>query len=411
LKILAGQAGRQRAGTALLAMRWKARVAGITAKSNIRVIHMTGFTPAVILLIVAAVIVMVVGHITKKRDAGIGIGLLLLVIAGLSYMNVLSFGEQPGIGLPGLEDKGMVLPISKLTLRVQEAGSDAWNTADGTVNFYQAGVDPSDPTANTIDTATLTDGNAVTENGVLKTGTMYRVVIDGSSNYYDCDLGEIYFRSPPNVTTSTVEVSYSIPGDFSCKGNIDGKSMYVGSFANIYTVADANSQDADGDGTIDCATCNDWGNDLNEIDVETSNTITYDLSDGDGTVYEYITIQCDGGNKYCKDVALDFDYDTSVPPEGDELSAFTAALNSGSDLGLPSSLLNYWKNQIPVVIGTLEGGTSAEYKFTLTYSESNITAGDDNWTLIVDDLGEYMGKDVELGTKATAKTLAHGYKS
>ena len=327
---------------------------------------------------------------TKKKDMAVGILGIALILGILNATGVMTISGT------GTADNGTQQPtiqtcqpkvISSLAIKVREEGSNSWEAADGTIKFYNPNDDPSSPTASPIATITLTNGSASDTSGVLQSCTKYRVVIDGGSTYYDKDLGIITLPAP-DTTTSTVTVVYHIPSDF---GTTSGMSL-VGSFSDLIDEASMASTDG---------ATNTLSNDANELVNDTTDSLTYDLSAGDGQFKVRLTIACNGANKVCKDAVLGFQWDDTAPPEGDEVSSITAQLHTGTDLGIPSSLLNYWSKEDAVKLGTLEGGTSATYDLTFTVSESNITAGDDQFYLYVDDLGDWHGKDTMLGTKAT----------
>ena len=101
---------------------------------------------------------------------------------------------------------------------------------------------------------------------------------------------------------------------------------------------------------------------------------------------------------------LDLLWDATNPPTGNEYTAITMQLDSGKDLGVPSDILNYFKNEQPVALGTLKGGDSSVYKITWSISEANADANMD-YTILYDDLGGNNGKDVLLNTKGTKDTF------
>lgn len=330
---------------------------------------------------------------SKRKDAAVillGVSLVLGVLNATGLMTVapteIPAGEQPSIG----ECQPKVL--SSLAWKVKEEYSNSWNAADYTVNYYESGTDPSSPTATAIDTTTITNGSGTDTDAVLKTCTKYRITFDGSSTYYDIDLGEVMLTAP-DTDSSTVTVSYTIPGDF---GTTKGGEL-VGTLGDLIDEASMASTDG---------ATNTMNNDANELVNDTTDSLTYDVSAGDGQFKVRMVIACNGANKVCKDVVVGFDWDDSAPPEGDEISSITAQLYTGTDLGIPSSLLNYWTKEEAVKIGTLEGGVSGTYDLTINLTEGNLTAGDDIWYLYIDDLGAWHGKDVELGTKATGDRTA-----
>ena len=343
-----------------------------------------------VLLILMGVVGVGAYFMTKRKDLAVGILGFVMLVAILNTTGLISVGET-NLPIPTQNNQnvGACEPkvISSLAWKVQEAHSNSWSAADGTINYYEKDVDPADPNASPIDTTTLTDGAGTDTSALLTTCTTYRTVIDGGSTYYDMDLGKIQFKAP-DTTTSTVTLLERIPSDF---GTSKGMEL-VGTISDLIDEASMASTDG---------ATNTLSNDANELVNDATDSLTYDLSAGDGQFKVRATIVCNGANKVCKDMALGFEWDSSAMPEGDEVSGITAQLYTGTDLGVPSSLLNYWSSESAVQLGTLEGGVSGTYDLTFTLSESNITAGNDQFYLYIDDLGKWNGKDVELGTKAT----------
>ena len=90
------------------------------------------------------------------------------------------------------------------------------------------------------------------------------------------------------------------------------------------------------------------------------------------------TMSISGSNQVAKDYVMCFVFANQNSPEGNEISAFTSQLQTGTDLGIPSDLLNFWSNEECVKLGTtVKSGSSAKYKFTITYTEANLDANDD----------------------------------
>lgn len=333
---------------------------------------------------------------TKRHDAAfafLGIALVMSILYGVGVISVADGSGGGGGGggtnptpAPALCDPKV---IASLGWKEQEYGSNSWSAADSTVNYFGQGVDPSSANASAIDTTTITDGNGTETTGVLQTCTTYRTVLDGSTTYYDIDLGEIQFANPSTTDTS-VTIFESI-GEGS-KRHTQGAQL-VGTISDMVTETES--------GSLQGTDSNTLGNDVNEL-RSSGATLTYDKSDGDGQFKIRAKIECSGANKVCKNMAFGFEWDSSAPPEGTELSAITAQWQSGTAFAaMPSSLLNNWTKQIPIVIGTIEGGTSGTYDITFNVTEANVTAADDQFYMYTDDLGKWNGQDVLTGTKAT----------
>ena len=136
----------------------------------------------------------------------------------------------------------------------------------------------------------------------------------------------------------------------------------------------------------------------------TTDNLVYNETTGDGSVTICLKFECSGANVECRDMALEFDFDNTNPPEGNEYSSMTLQLKEGKDLGLPSEIVNYWKNQQALKIGTLKGGESAVYKLTISITEANVDANDD-WTMYLDDLGGWQEQDIGSDTGATGDSI------
>jgi len=98
----------------------------------------------------------------------------------------------------------------------------------------------------------------------------------------------------------------------------------------------------------------------------------------------------------------------------------TYCRKTGSDLGIPpSDLVGYITGGTPIeittrtqeiedkeVINYMTSADSAVYTVLVQYDADNIDPSDDKLQIVLDDLGEYQGKDiVTRSTKATPQTL------
>jgi hypothetical protein len=138
--------------------------------------------------------------------------------------------------------------------------------------------------------------------------------------------------------------------------------------------------------------------------IASGSTVTYISGIEAGTFTLPVTISVTGGNAEIKDAVMCFEWDTTNPPSGDEYTSITANPITGKTFpALEGDLINHWSTQSCVPLGDLNGGTYAKYNLVFTTVDANIDSNDD-WTLAIDDMGEYLGKDIAMGTKASAQT-------
>lgn len=269
---------------------------------------------------------------------------------------------------------------------VKEKYSNAYDTVDGTLRIFDAGTNPSSATANAIDTITISNGAGSSTNAKIKTNTQYRVTFDGDGTYYDQDYGVMTFPEE-NFNPSTGELGFDM-------GTI-GKVATIDDLINETAIdGTINGQTSNADGSTEI-----WGND-------TVDTITYDESVGDGQYYIEPTISFSGANTEAKNPVLCVEWDTTTPPEGNEISALTYQRTSGSDFGIPSDLIDFWATESCVSLGASQaGGSSSKVKLTVTVDESACDNNADIWYFGVDDLGSLRGKDVNLDTGATLQRI------
>jgi hypothetical protein len=272
--------------------------------------------------------------------------------------------------------------------QVKEKYSNAYNVIDGTLNIYDSGTNPSDATANTIDTITIADGQGSSTNKLILTETPYRVVFTNGSatGYYDVDYGIVTFTSA-NFNPNTGQYSFVMTG---------AGTPAPDGIAKIATIDDMMNETAISgiiNGQTACAG-------TEEINCTSAvDELVYDESAGDGQFYVDPTFSFSGANTEIKQPVLCFEWDVSNPPEGNEYSAFTAQLRTGNDLGIPSDLIDYWANEQCVSLGNaVAGSTSSTYRLTISITEANADTTDD-WYLYVDDLGGIRARDVLASNK------------
>lgn len=305
----------------------------------------------------------------------------------------LAAGAQGGAGSAGYSGDDFV--AETLSVTALESGSEDRTAVDGFLRIYSSGVNPSSPTANPIQTVTVTDGQGSSSSALVSAKEQYRIVFEGNStntNYYDKDFG----------ITSLASLSIGILNPNTGKMTID-----IGSVDNVGTLDDILDETAtDGKVNGQSVAVNTSGNEIIGAANTADTALTYDESDGDGQWYIDIEPSCSGANKVCKDAVLHFVHDLTNPPEGNEYSTITAQLRSGNNFNIPSDITDFWSNEVPIELGDMTAGMSGEYRLTFSVVEANEDANDD-WTLRFDDLGEHLGKDVRLNTRASPDTVTY----
>jgi len=378
--------------------------------SFVRTLAGGGKTMSMLWLAAIAIMVLAVAlyaYKTGKHDMAIGMVALLAFAGILVGIGVISVGDTDGLDFDGggadqlepVDECDDVKTIASLSWIAMEAKSNKWDQYDFTANYFASLTSPSDPNNSAIDTTTVTDGNGTDTTSVLQSCRPYRVVLDGGSTYYDIDLGETVFK-PPSSDESSVTITEIIGAGSS--RNTEG-GVLVGTISDI--VDETVSASLQGTDT------NTVGNDVNEL-RQSGDALTYDHSDGDGQFKVRTKIECTGANKVCRNMAFGYTWDSTTPPEGNEISGITPNHVTGTQFGaMPSSLLNMWSTQSAVLLGDIEGGISGTYDITYDVTEANATAGDDVFYQYLDDLGEWFGKDVMLGTKATGDRTSFNWQA
>lgn len=337
-----------------------------------------------------------VGTIGAVLVVGLMVGAFvpsLPVLGGIIDKPNLDLGSQSVAGDTDTTSLGGV-PITTLSWGVREDGTNSQTAYNGAIQIFTASVDPSSSTATPLDTVNLVSGVGSSTNGKVRTNTPYRVVATNSTaaTHYDIDYGIVTFDGA-DFNENTGLFAYSD----------DSKPAVI-----VATIADPineNGTDLNGQaagsnivgtGELGCtAGCAD--------DEE----FIYDESVGDAQWYLDLTFSATGANAQAKNMVVKFVHDLTNPPEGDEYSSITASLRTGADLGIASDITNNWKNQIPIDLGDMKAGSSSTYRFTFNVVEAN-EDGNDDWTIRVDDLGDFLGKDVRFNTRATAQTVTYG---
>lgn len=279
--------------------------------------------------------------------------------------------------------KGMTAPDLKLTI------IDALNPKQGIsglrVEALPADETPWDPYRTVLDYGdTDSDGVVTFSGGVLKIGEEYKFVLRGDNTVYD----KVVTMKTPCIPGDFVNKPYSFPERI--------KTYQVGSFSDIST---------DADNTLTCS-------DISTLNV-TANT-------GIQQIQFDITIAEDVPGKALKEPVIVFRSPEGYELEDGDILHIYAIRKSGSELGIPpGDLQGYLTGGTPIPLTTrtqitegdevkyiMTSADSATYTIIIQYDADNINPSDDKLQIVLDDLGDYNGKDVATrSTKASPQTL------
>ena len=278
------------------------------------------------------------------------------------------------------------LKIETFAISTQEKYSNAQdavgNDTYGFLNVYPADQTPADANANTIARINITSGTASKTVSGLYTGTPYRVAFDGGAHngWYDRDYGIMSFDNKDfNPNTGTYGMSLT---DIARIAVIDdpigdaSTSAYGGVTPTPTT--ELNNGSAGGLGV---------------------NYIVYNETNGDGNFYFELTHSYSGGNREIQNAVECFEWDSTNPPEGNEYTAISASLRSGTNYGIPDDILNYWTSEGCISFGTRKSGANGEYRYTITATEANMENGGDITNIRLDDLSAYRASNVLTANK------------
>ena len=288
--------------------------------------------------------------------------------------------------VPGVKQR----PISTLSVISTVKNSNSHTDVSGYLRIFDPDTNPSDPTASALDSVTVSSGVGSTTNKYIRTSTSYRVVFDGDATYYDKDYGIMTFEDE-DFNPSTGEFLF------------DMKDITL--VATISDMINESSITGDVNGqTTSCIVGTD------ELGSAGTDEFTYDVSVGDGQFYFKPTLEASVAYSELKDAVLCFEWDTSNAPEGNEISSITCSLVSGTDLGIPAELVNYWSNEECVSLGDMTAGQSSQIKLLFTVDDTAIDAND-GYFLAFDDLGSLRGKDLNLDTGATIDRITFEHQA
>jgi len=366
------------------------------------------------MLYVAAAILLAFGYMKyqdKKEDLGkfsMGIGVVLAAVVFFGGAGTFAglTAAPPGIATPEfvegvIDGTCQVKSYTQLNFSGDIAGTDDATAPAGSVDFYSAGINPSDATANRLTTISITSGVGGLANGVLQSCTNYGIIYNGASAEYDMwYMGKDYTQPNqlPYVSTTDSAIASALV-----------------SFDNIVVVAtipDPLDETATS-GIINGQTnVSGESTSTNEIMVGSDSTpaasdvVYYNKTNGDLSYYIDITLGANGANAKLKNPVLCFVNDNTNPFDGNEFSSVTVQRQSGTDFSLPTSITNYVNNADCVPMGAwIEAGQTGVYRIQFTAVNANLAATSDVMYIYPDDLGSYLGKDILRNTKATAGAM------
>ena len=291
---------------------------------------------------------------------------------------------------------GKKVPIESITFNTMTKYANSYSAdSSGAVKAFGEFANPLDANANPVRSNSLSSGTVTDTGAILKTNTNYRWIYDGAGTYYGVDL-------------DVFDIDYC--DAYSEERGVATFPVDPIVITEIGTISDMGDE-TDWNQTDDAVYCNGQTSATTGTDElgGASDSLTYDISVGDGVFSECVTVECTGANKACWDMVLEPRWDTTNPPEGNEITSITVQLQEGTDFNLPSEVVNYWKNQIPISINNgdpVKGGQKAVYKFTYTVTEANLDANDD-WTMFIDDQGGLNALDIGQDVGATSDKRIH----
>tara|TARA_Y100000034_G_scaffold136169_1_gene211240 strand:- start:2114 stop:3163 length:1050 start_codon:yes stop_codon:yes gene_type:complete len=329
-----------------------------------------------------------------------------VVVVALLFFGVISLPEN--MSIPGFSvadttaDAGEEAPVvaqkvsDSVLLKLTEKYSES-PSATGTVEVFAEGTNPKDSSATAI--ATITVGTAYTT-GDLACGKTYRVVYNNATEAYAEDFGDVV------LIDCATEYNDETADSF-----VDMTSKWAFKKSKVATLDDPFDETATS-GILNGQTNTSILLGSNEIgcsaDCSADGTILYDESQGDGQYYMDVTFSASGSQAELRDPVVCFEHDSSVPPEGNEITDIVMQRQSGTDLSIPASTDwdSVFNNEECVKLGggIMTAGTSAVYRMTVTVSEANLDTNDD-YKLIFDDLGDNRGKDARLNLGATGENI------
>jgi len=312
--------------------------------------------------------------------------------------------------------------ISALSIMTIDAGSNKRDACEDQVLYFAEGEDPRLSTAYSIDTTTISSGTGSENGSYLKTNTLYKTIFHDTSgpSYYDGVLGAGVWN--PSDAIGAVAIKAPSTTDATVTTSVTFGEDGTAPLWKIATIPDMLDETAT-DGTINGQSAIAGGitggsyNSTYEIQVGADDspadddTVNYNDTNGDGSFYLRMTFGAEGSQAYLKRPVVCFVNDMSNPCERNEFSAITASLytGSGSEVSLPSDLHTAFSNMDSCVeiggqstdgVAHITSGKTATYTITFTVDEDYTDGSADQFYIIADDLGDYLGQDIRQGQGA-----------
>ena len=368
-------------------------------------------------ILAIAVVFLIMAFMSKENKQNISyknfglVGVVLLAAIGLQFAGVVDYasigggGEAPTLAIADTSVEAqaattVIKPYTTLNVDTHEWQSNAFDSVAGTVKVFDSGMNPSLANSNPRDTITVTSGVGNTTTGKLKSGTPYVVVLQGTNHYDQWYNAKAFPETSMLPYTETTESAISTQTiEFN---NVVAFATITDPFEEAVESALLNGQ-TNTSGALGNSNELQVGADVSPAD---SDIIYYNITNGDGQFYIDLTIGATGSNSGLRNPVIAIVNSLTAPFDGNEFTDVSAELQSGTDLGIPSSVTNYFNDATPIPIyvdgkAFMAAGKTAVYRFTFSVTEANLAAGGDEINMYVDDNGGYLGQDILRGTKAT----------
>ena len=291
-------------------------------------------------------------------------------------------------------------PYTTFGITTHEMFSNAYDSVAGTVHFFDDGMNPSLASTNARETITVTSGIGNTTDGVLKTGTNYVVVFEGTNHY------DQWYNAKAFPMTSM------LPYVETTEAAISTQSIEFNNVMAFATISDPFDESVESVLLNGQTNTSGLASNSNELQVGADDTpansdiIYYNITNGDGQFYIDLTIGSTGSNAGLRDPVIAIVNSLTAPFDKNEFTLVLAERQSGTDFGIPGTVTDYFNDATPIPLyvdneAFMPAGRSAVYRFTFTVNEANLAAGGDEINFYVDDNGGYLGQDIMRGTKAT----------
>ncbi len=364
-------------------------------------------------LIIAAVVGLVLWQLRKSKNLDKGtMQMATFALGGLLLVSVVSSGlftgefdnpfaagaapAAPGVtaapvaasptAQPSAAPTNGQLPINTFKISTKEKHSNSQtnvgNDTDGFLNIYPPDQNPGAANANPVQSINVTSGTSdVSVTGIF-TNTLYRVVFDGSGDWYDVDLGTISFDN---------------------RNYQENTATYALVINDIIRIALIDDPIDDGSTAVNGQSTSSEPSEVQN--TSTQNSFIYNETEGDNIFFLDIDHGFSGSNREIKDAVNCIEYDSANSPEGTEVTGLTVSRRSGDAFPIDSDILNFWTNELCMDLGSYRSGVSGTYRYTITVDEAQLDTGADIWTMRLDDLGDFNARDVRPNRGAAVQTV------